>query len=946
MLNHLISIYQSNMQKEWHGFKNQQIFIFPFYLYIKNQIQKIFEKLPNCFSSEIVRDLAAQIVNFTYNNYFKYVYDYELRLADEYNLLKGENATQKERYFLSYLSNDSDWITYLFEKYPKLDQMLDVFTKRILRYLDEVLSHVTSDSNRIAEVFNLKNSIVDSIRLFDGDLHNGKCVCSITYSNGVKIYHKPRSSDNEEFLINYINHLKNIGLNVRIEIPPEINRKEYSWHMHINHKDVLDENEISDFYYNWGVLLCVFYSLGTQDIIPDNIICVESTPYLIDCESLVTRPYIYNDGTEIAFYLQKSVLKTGILADWMFGNDTNRNRISSPLFRFKDNKHLLRVNGIECPINQETKIDFIRGFSYAFDFFERKSLAIYSFFQEHKPSLLNSRFLIHPTSIYSCVLEEFTTPEYLSGKKNLLHLMNTLVKQEVYGKHYFQIISSIIKQIERGDIPYFFTKSGGSELFYSDTEIVCTDFYKEWQTSENHISERFQSFSKRDKKYQTNMINENLNFFIDVVRHNAPFRLKSKLMTHKCIDKRHLIKSADTIRQLIDKRMICISEEIGFIGRTRNVYDGLFQVCQLNNSIYDGLLGICIFYRELFKYTSQNSIQLVADKIFKQTCVNYRRLSFENKKANNISLSPLTGIAGILYVMELFPGDYYNRDLYDDILLKIESLIPLTSQYDYMSGLSGLICFLYQARHISSHKKVRLLRRAANRLLILGDETENELCWTYLDGAELVSKKRMVLGGYAHGSSSIAVALYLVYKATDDTLYLDAFKKVLHHDRSFFSEEINGWLDARNGNNNQDSGSWCHGSTGIALSRLQLIHMGYFDDMILKEIRFAIAHMQKRLGYNLSICHGTMGNIEVMNAINYYLGNTGIDNDTCGWLTSIIHQINVKGNLLCGDDNSNSLIGMFMGISGIGYQLLRMADWKSVPCIMCLEVGSLLSNFH
>ena len=249
MLNHLISICQSNMQKEWHVFKNQQIFIFPFYLYIKNQIQKIFEKLPNCFSSEIVRDLAAQIVNFTYNNYFKYVYDYELRLADEYNLLKGENATQKERYFLSYLSNDSDWITYLFEKYPKLDQMLDVFTKRILLYLDEVLSHVTSDSNRIAEVFNLKNSIVDSIRLFDGDLHNGKCVCSITYSNGVKIYHKPRSSDNEEFLINYIDHLKNIGLNVRIEIPPEINRKEYSWHMHINHKDVLDENEISDFYY-------------------------------------------------------------------------------------------------------------------------------------------------------------------------------------------------------------------------------------------------------------------------------------------------------------------------------------------------------------------------------------------------------------------------------------------------------------------------------------------------------------------------------------------------------------------------------------------------------------------------------------------------------------------------------------------------------------------------
>lgn len=39
--------------------------------------------------------------------------------------------------------------------------------------------------------------------------------------------------------------------------------------------------------------------------------------------------------------------------------------------------------------------------------------------------------------------------------------------------------------------------------------------------------------------------------------------------------------------------------------------------------------------------------------------------------------------------------------------------------------------------------------------------------------------------------------------------------------------QIQGWIDGRNTSYEEDSGSWCHGATGIALSRLILASEGF-----------------------------------------------------------------------------------------------------------------------
>ena len=234
-----------------------------------------------------------------------------------------------------------------------------------------------------------------------------------------------------------------------------------------------------------------------------------------------------------------------------------------------------------------------------------------------------------------------------------------------------------------------------------------------------------------------------------------------------------------------------------------------------------------------------------------------------------------------------------------------------------MSGLTGLIIFLYQAKHICDNVKYELMTLCGKRLIELSTISGGVMSWKYLDGARFSSQKTMVLGGYSHGSASISVAFYMLFLQTHDNTYMKAFEMALKHDRSFFSEDIKGWVDGRDTEHKMDSGSWCHGSTGIALSRLQLISLGYYDQLIKKELHYAIPQMVKRLECNLSICHGTMGNLEILHALKNY--GYEINCDLNSYERTIIQSILAKSSIWCGDDNYDSLIGLFSNHPKLAY---------------------------
>ena len=132
--------------------------------------------------------------------------------------------------------------------------------------------------------------------------------------------------------------------------------------------------------------------------------------------------------------------------------------------------------------------------------------------------------------------------------------------------------------------------------------------------------------------------------------------------------------------------------------------------------------------------------------------------------------------------------------------------------------------------------------------------------------------------------------------------------------------------------------SWAHGSAGIGLSRL-LISDYFCDDLINQEIDIAINHI-KKYSFNKNHCinDGIFGNLEVLYALSKKLKKASLQTNVLKYLNQMIVQKKESENWLCGkNDNSVLLSGMFLGLSGIGYNLLRFADWVNVPSILALE---------
>ena len=920
------------------------IFLAPYYLYIEERIKSLSLEVNLLLYDNMTPDLAYQIAKYAYGQYFMYIYPYEYQLALNNGLFEKTHLNTELDPFVSQISHEKNWIIYLFDKYPKLLVLLDSFTDSIISYIREVLVHYVTDSTDLNETWALSQTKLVHLGLFEGDIHNGRCVVSITFETGAKIYYKPRNASNEFFFESVLKFLNDIGLLVKIGIPKYINKQGYSWHIKVSEQDFSKLNDLPQYYKNWGMLQCLFYLLGTQDIIPDNILCVNDIPYLIDCESLLLRPYVYADGTEMTLYLQKSVLKTGILPDWMFDDANQRTSISSTLFAFRGKcNHLPHITNQALPISRKYLQNFLNGFDYAYKFVQVNSDVILKFLVNSDINQLESRVLLHPTMIYSCLMQESVTPEYLNGKKSIFPLINTLVQQDVYGDNTNSIVLSIKNQLEYGNIPYFVVNGENKALKTKNGDIICAQYYKHFCTNLQWVTSKIKSFSDKDLLYQDNIIKETLCFFLDVEeKKHSLIKLSSEDMVEYTPS--DYIAAAETIGEIVNRRKIIMTNQIGFLGRTRNLYDGVFQISLLNNSIYDGLAGICLFYRALYECIHNKTYYEDAKLIFQQICKDVINARISSQECQTIPISPLTGITGALYLMESYPEDFYSETFYSLIVAKIKDIVPKTEHYDYMSGIAGLICFICQAKLITKADKDQLLDLCGKRLIELGAISDGMMSWAYLDGAKNAVRHRMILGGYAHGSSSIAVALYRLYQYSYEPKYLEAFKKTLKHDRSLYSDEISGWIDNREPLSKQDSGSWCHGAAGVALSRLQLLDLGYGDDLIEKELKVALPHIEKRLGYNLSVCHGMLGNLEIQKAIYSYFNINKYNSNS--WEYAIINEISHNRELLCGDDNYDSLVGLFMGVSGIGYQLLRFTHWSKCPSIMCLEVQPHISSLH
>jgi lantibiotic modifying enzyme len=193
------------------------------------------------------------------------------------------------------------------------------------------------------------------------------------------------------------------------------------------------------------------------------------------------------------------------------------------------------------------------------------------------------------------------------------------------------------------------------------------------------------------------------------------------------------------------------------------------------------------------------------------------------------------------------------------------------------------------------------------------------------------------LGGMAHGASGFATAFARLYEATGEARYADAALKALDYERVLFSPRHQNWRDCRDiatrfGGGEHYTTTWAHGAPGVGLARVALLHAGIRNDVLLEELAIAVrTTLALQSCPSHAVISGSFGNIELLLASQPFVVPE-LAAQICPAIIRLLQEVDVNDwNLR---EKAYRPLGLMTGVTGIGYQCLRIAYPEQVPSLL------------
>lgn len=125
--------------------------------------------------------------------------------------------------------------------------------------------------------------------------------------------------------------------------------------------------------------------------------------------------------------------------------------------------------------------------------------------------------------------------------------------------------------------------------------------------------------------------------------------------------------------------------------------------------------------------------------------------------------------------------------------------------------------------------------------------------------------------------------------------------------------------------------AWCHGAPGVGLGRMLSLP---FDDNPFRRRELEIAlGTTVRLGpaADHSICHGDLGHADILLIASQVLNEPAHATAAARLAAGAVRSWQATGQWQCGVPGGVETPGLFLGLAGIGYGLLRVREPRLVP---------------
>ncbi|SFB45753.1 type 2 lanthipeptide synthetase LanM family protein [Clostridium frigidicarnis] len=873
----------------------------------------------------------------------------EINIKREENLLIGETSKSRYNFFNELLLNDKYKIE-LLKKYPVLAYLIytKIFNK--LEVISELLERLVRDYAIIKSELNMDFKVIQNINFSSGDTHNGgKSVLIIVTDKG-KIVYKPHSLSPEKMfgeIIDFIN--KKETLKIKVNKIRTIDFNGYGWQEFAEYKSCKNLTEVCNYFYKIGVELAIFHMLGCDDLHYENLIACGENPVFIDLETLLknnSSDTLYSENLTTVFNqnINDSVLGTmllplnvkGSVFDYDMGGISSYGDQKSNFWKsyvienagtdeIRLNKKSINIGDSynKVMLNEEVMepIDFNQDIHNGF-------FDCYRLILDNKTDLIKFinliknvevRQVLRATAVYARFLEAATHPSYLTDFKeremllSKIRVLNQETTENLKNKNLYEIDA-----LMDNDIPYFTTYLWTNDLVCNN-KVKIRNYYN--STLSEILLDRVQSLSEINLKKQLYYIRMSLATTVKDIWKKESLKENSNITYFK--NKKSYIECAKELGDLFCETAIWSKDKNTCTWLTQIIAkEDKFELGPLNYSLYEGG-GVILFLNTLAKETGESKYSKVSMAGMKGIEEIYLQHS-----TNQLQPSLFQGIGSLIYIYYSIYSLNDDKDAYSKYIKYLKELSEYDidkTALDVISGVSGLIIVLL---NIYSKEKSELLLTTCDKLGKVLYES-------------LLEDNLNHFTGLSHGYAGFSWALILLGKYVNNNNYLELGKKLIEIENEKFNKDKLNWKDIRTEDKNVDHVLWCHGASGIALSRANLLNC--LDDKdtikIQRDLELAIKKLTSE-GFtdelDHSICHGIFGNIDILLKLSQILNDRMLLEQAYKEADKALKYIRTKG-IKCGMKKSFDISTFMIGLSGIGYVLLRLHNPRYAS-VLSLEV--------
>lgn len=881
----------------------------------------------------------------------------ELYKMKEKDQLIGKNKYERYEYFNSLLTGNKQ--LEIIEANPVMAFLIINKLQTKLNLIKECFERFACDYKEIKYAFDLDIKNLENIWLDEGDTHNdGKSVIILEFNYKNKLVYKPHTmAPDESFgkLVNYINDSR--YLKCPLKVAKAINKGRYGWQEFIKHKQCDNINQIKDHFYRIGVLLSIFNIIKSKDFHYENIIANGEYPVPIDLETILSNSKnelsVHEYGLAEAFVkeIDQSIYGSLMIPQnlEMFKFSVDLSGINGGSYeaqsieftrilntgtdeigyeRVKDSigekQNRVKYNGKVVEL-QEYIPDIEKGLSDGYDFFIENKEKLISLIMDGKVFSGEYRQVLRATANYVKFIDAAIHPVYTNDFESRIKVFNYLYGKGQLTDERKTRVNSEINQLLKNDVPYFWAKFDTHDLHSADGTCL-KDYYQ--RTICESVVGKIQLADKKEKEKQILYMKASIASLISIQNSNKYTEkyandIFSNMVEHHNKSDRY-IQIAKKIGEYLADMAIWNSDKdkCSFMALNYQT-DGCIKYGPLNVKLYEGS-GLLLFLSQLSRLTGDNKYK----KIVESAILGFDEL-FNKIELQITSEGVFTGIGSLTftyYSLWTITKDKLFYDRYKECLKRlIDFDFSKSEVIDVIDGVAGLSIMgsnIYEKEN--DDMLLELMEKCGEKLY-----------------SELAEEKDGYLTGFSHGYAGFSTALFMLAQHLNNEKYYNLGKDLVRKENEYYSEEKKNWKDLRPNHHEADPVFWCHGAAGVALSRaISKEYLKENDKCFLdRDIDLAVS---KTLEYgftsdmNQSLCHGSFGNIDCLLSVAIKTKDLELLERVYLTVDAECEKI-IKNGIECANPLRVETINFMLGISGVGYQLLRLYD-NNIPSILSLQV--------